>query len=297
MKKKIGRNDPCPCGSGRKYKNCCLRKDQRRRLVPIESFKVTPKKKPEIVDYHLVSRNAGRTWKKKPGLLLVRLDIRPTGTTKKEIDELFRDIQKDGFAFGRELNFCQHKLYAVRHHIDNFVSEERSQVQKFKEDYAPPSGVQMHIGNPVLIYEMESFLFQVKSSLDILTVGLLNKLFGLKLGSFGTEMVIDALKKNENKIGRQKVNKLKSIIEKNKDWIEELNEMRVQVTHYSDLEGFLCFLAIPFKGEEECTIYYPSMPDGTRAKKYMDSIWKKLLSFYKSFLIVATSPIDEFYRS
>ena len=25
---KIGRNDPCPCGSGKKYKNCCLAKDQ-----------------------------------------------------------------------------------------------------------------------------------------------------------------------------------------------------------------------------------------------------------------------------
>ncbi|RME26972.1 MAG: preprotein translocase subunit SecA, partial [Deltaproteobacteria bacterium] len=24
--KKVGRNDPCPCGSGKKYKNCCLRK-------------------------------------------------------------------------------------------------------------------------------------------------------------------------------------------------------------------------------------------------------------------------------
>ena len=23
---KIGRNDPCPCGSGKKYKSCCLRK-------------------------------------------------------------------------------------------------------------------------------------------------------------------------------------------------------------------------------------------------------------------------------
>jgi uncharacterized protein len=23
---RVGRNDPCPCGSGRKYKNCCLRK-------------------------------------------------------------------------------------------------------------------------------------------------------------------------------------------------------------------------------------------------------------------------------
>lgn len=25
---KIGRNDPCPCGSGKKYKQCCLAKDQ-----------------------------------------------------------------------------------------------------------------------------------------------------------------------------------------------------------------------------------------------------------------------------
>src|SRR4030042_2863298 len=25
---KIGRNEPCPCGSGKKYKTCCLDKDQ-----------------------------------------------------------------------------------------------------------------------------------------------------------------------------------------------------------------------------------------------------------------------------
>lgn len=23
-KKKIGRNEPCPCGSGKKFKNCCM---------------------------------------------------------------------------------------------------------------------------------------------------------------------------------------------------------------------------------------------------------------------------------
>jgi hypothetical protein len=28
-KKKIGRNDPCPCGSGKKYKKCCLEQDRR----------------------------------------------------------------------------------------------------------------------------------------------------------------------------------------------------------------------------------------------------------------------------
>ncbi|WP_407637202.1 SEC-C metal-binding domain-containing protein [Candidatus Nitrososphaera gargensis] len=24
-KTKVGRNDPCPCGSGRKFKKCCLK--------------------------------------------------------------------------------------------------------------------------------------------------------------------------------------------------------------------------------------------------------------------------------
>jgi preprotein translocase subunit SecA len=27
---KVGRNDPCPCGSGKKYKKCCLGKDERK---------------------------------------------------------------------------------------------------------------------------------------------------------------------------------------------------------------------------------------------------------------------------
>ncbi|MCH9625018.1 MAG: hypothetical protein S4CHLAM123_01820 [Chlamydiales bacterium] len=28
MNKKVGRNDPCPCGSGKKYKNCCMLKEK-----------------------------------------------------------------------------------------------------------------------------------------------------------------------------------------------------------------------------------------------------------------------------
>jgi len=27
-KNSVGRNDPCPCGSGKKYKNCCMSKDE-----------------------------------------------------------------------------------------------------------------------------------------------------------------------------------------------------------------------------------------------------------------------------
>lgn len=25
MSEKVGRNDPCPCGSGKKYKSCCIK--------------------------------------------------------------------------------------------------------------------------------------------------------------------------------------------------------------------------------------------------------------------------------
>ena len=31
---KTGRNDPCPCGSGKKYKHCCLEKDRAAELSP-----------------------------------------------------------------------------------------------------------------------------------------------------------------------------------------------------------------------------------------------------------------------
>jgi hypothetical protein len=33
MNKKIGRNDPCPCGSGKKYKSCCAHKSPLARKI------------------------------------------------------------------------------------------------------------------------------------------------------------------------------------------------------------------------------------------------------------------------
>ncbi len=31
MTQKVGRNDPCPCGSGKKYKQCCLKQNKPKR--------------------------------------------------------------------------------------------------------------------------------------------------------------------------------------------------------------------------------------------------------------------------
>ena len=37
--KKIGRNDKCPCGSGKKYKNCCMNTNEYEGLKEIKNSK------------------------------------------------------------------------------------------------------------------------------------------------------------------------------------------------------------------------------------------------------------------
>lgn len=43
---KIGRNEPCPCGSGKKYKKCCLNKTDEQRLAEavVNSTKILSEK-------------------------------------------------------------------------------------------------------------------------------------------------------------------------------------------------------------------------------------------------------------
>ena len=36
---KIGRNDPCPCGSGKKYKKCCLNEQQASPMDKLKALK------------------------------------------------------------------------------------------------------------------------------------------------------------------------------------------------------------------------------------------------------------------
>ena len=49
---RVSRNDPCPCGSGKKYKQCCMSKEAREpltshRLRSITDLQGKPKKRPE----------------------------------------------------------------------------------------------------------------------------------------------------------------------------------------------------------------------------------------------------------
>lgn len=53
MDQKVGRNDPCPCGSGKKYKNCCINKPIHKPLP----FKAKLLSQPKEVD--LMQRTFG----------------------------------------------------------------------------------------------------------------------------------------------------------------------------------------------------------------------------------------------
>lgn len=53
MEQKVGRNDPCPCGSGKKFKSCCIDKPIKKPLP----FKAKLLSQPKPVD--LMARTFG----------------------------------------------------------------------------------------------------------------------------------------------------------------------------------------------------------------------------------------------
>jgi tetratricopeptide (TPR) repeat protein len=60
---KPGRNDPCPCGSGKKYKRCCLEKDEaaQRKLAPATTGAVaSPLSRPSLKLSGLAAEMAAR---------------------------------------------------------------------------------------------------------------------------------------------------------------------------------------------------------------------------------------------
>lgn len=122
---------------------------------------------------------------------------------------------------------CRHKLYAVKYHLLTIKNEIKERVDEFKKNHSAGAGIAFETENPRLVYETEAFLFQVKSSLDILVQGLgsiippLNSMHSFKSKKIdGVEhsggSVITALKTNG-------FVSLGELFEINRvDWIQEL---------------------------------------------------------------------------
>ena len=298
-KRKIGRNEPCPCGSGKKYKHCCY-PDKTRAWKTAGShespgFTVKPMETPKPILNHVVSSDGGKTWKAQPGLLAVRL----YGKDPKNIGKTISGISKSVISkidtmhpssnvkqeLVKYIHEVDHKLHAVKYHLNNYEQAESDKVKEFSENYKPPAGAQMVAEEPKLIYEIEAFLFQTKSCLDILS-WVLKPTFGFPYCSFGEkgDDIIKPLRNNCPATYSTIAERLIELIEDAQDaWIVELIDMRDTITHYSRLEGFTCFIEDPHLGGTTANIHYPTMPNTRRALDYCQDVWKYAFDKCTSF--------------
>jgi len=99
---KVGRNDPCPCGSGLKYKKCCLRKkvpgDENLKDQYLRRYNIRLKEKKDIEGIRRAGRLAIAT------LDLVEAALRP-GMTTEDINTIVHDFTVENGAVPAPLNY------------------------------------------------------------------------------------------------------------------------------------------------------------------------------------------------
>jgi methionyl aminopeptidase len=102
LKTKVGRNDLCPCGSGLKYKKCCLGKNDRE-TIPVkdfylEKYRIRLKEKEDIDAIRRAGRLVIET------LEMVASKIRP-GMATEEINTLVHEFTLKNGAIPAPLNY------------------------------------------------------------------------------------------------------------------------------------------------------------------------------------------------
>ncbi len=260
---------------------------------PRTSFRVKPVNTPEVITTH-VERIDGK-WVEKPGMLVAIIGVTAKENIDENIENSFAEIWKNGALASNpklqtKIHDCQHKLYAVRFHLQAIKGEIDKQYNDFQKNYKAGSGVSFEQKNPILIYETESFLFQVKSNLDLIVQALGHVVPSLKsfhtFAHSGNPGKPDYLAGGKviRELGKASERELQNIFENSrKTWIQEMTIWRDTITHYSQLKKFTCFIEEPYRGGD-VVIHYPSMPNGEKLDDYCNKTYNNLIGLYKEVL-------------
>lgn len=96
MSEQVGRNDPCPCGSGKKYKKCCFQKDMAHADAHIPQPKQLTKRKVKVIGSAPKEEVFSETMEKQQEVdaeALARAVERESKELLKPIDELdYREV-------------------------------------------------------------------------------------------------------------------------------------------------------------------------------------------------------------
>jgi len=257
------------------------------------SFRVKPRNQPEVIDYYMTSPD-GKNWTKRPGNIIAMISGFKPEDLDPEITALIDPLsklskEKQNRRLSEKLIDCRHKLHAVRYHLHTLKTEIIERVKEFKKSYSAGSGIAQELENLRLVYETEAFLFQVKSSLDMLaqTLGCVVPPLG-SVHTFRSKKVNGVEQAGGTVISALLANgfeELGNLFESHrKAWIQELVDMRDTITHYSRLRHFHCFVEEPYTGGDQVTIHYPTMPLGVRVDSYCQIVYDNLLDLYRSAL-------------
>jgi plastocyanin len=186
---------------------------------------------------------------------------------------------------------------------ENFKKAEDEEIAGFTANHVGPDHDAVS-NSPKIIYEVETFLFQVKSTLDVLAqiIGMIYHMKGTRTYKDDGDILIKNLKNNSSKEQGINAVRLATILEKHQGWVKDTVDMRDEVTHYSDLVGFSCFIQHAWEGGNSARISYPSMPNGDRSRTYLENAWRRLLELINEMspLIISelhTSPTSTIRHS
>lgn len=301
MSTKLRRNDPCWCGSGKKLKKC------HGTIGPASTSKsklrVTPPRVPEPVTTHMVSNGdklveqAGTMWVRLVGHRPETVDSELRGLRDhwgQRLEEASSGAEHD-HACGRRLNDIQHKLQGVRYHRENYERHEDELIGRFEAEHVPPAGAELVLQEPKLILEIEALLYQTKSCLDMLAHLLKDvgyRSMGESFGDHG-ERVIRQLAHAPRHYSVEAASLEALIAVAQSSWLDEAVLMRDAIAHQGVLEGLSCFVQLPYAGGGSAELHYPEMPNGQRAKDYLDRIERELRAFVTQFVEVALTSLSK----
>lgn len=158
---KVGRNDPCPCGSGKKYKKCCLDKEEKLPVLSYqkhieESLSKYPKRKSnqDQIDIYDIYREDAIELDKKMYRILTKKHIPlfiernitlenqiDISNSKKVLNDIEEIVKKEKFKTLEDFDdkisvhfsiyqFIEHYTYMLLSEIDNPFSKNHQEYKK-----------------------------------------------------------------------------------------------------------------------------------------------------------------------
>jgi tetratricopeptide (TPR) repeat protein len=150
---KTGRNEPCPCGSGKKYKQCCLAKDEAAaRAAQPATPAAPPARRPSLASYFQDSENAVELTKASNGVVeLIRGgNLDAAEQAAHDLLARFPEVH-DGYdrlgmvceARGdhrQAADYYRKAIAFIRDHPDNYDPELEAVYQKLVDRLDAPAG-------------------------------------------------------------------------------------------------------------------------------------------------------------